>query len=79
MGAAEVASVRRHQGLPLYQAEPLSGGSKTDLLLAKAESVSDVGGVSAIPYLRKGKKTLHDSCDRGVRICEKQLYSYLSQ
>lgn len=79
MGAAEVASVRWHQGLPLYWAELLSAGSKTNLLLAKAESISDAGGACAIAYLRKGEKTRHDSCDRRVRICEKQLCNYLSR
>jgi len=53
---AEVASVRRHQGLSPCRAEPLSAGSKVDLLLAKAMPISNTGGTSAIAYLRKGKK-----------------------
>jgi len=31
-------------------------GSKTDLLLAKAEAISDSGSASGITYLRRGKK-----------------------
>ena len=55
-GAAGVVSVRRHQKLLPCRTEPVSAGSKMDLLLAKAEPISDAGGASVITYLRKGKK-----------------------
>ncbi|GAB0186353.1 acid sphingomyelinase-like phosphodiesterase 3b [Grus japonensis] len=32
-------------------------GSKTDLLLAKAEPISDGGSASGVMYLKRGKKT----------------------
>ena len=54
--ATRVASVRRHQKLLPCWTEPVPAGSKMDLLVAKAEPVSDVGSTSVIPYLRKGKK-----------------------
>ncbi|GAB0179150.1 acid sphingomyelinase-like phosphodiesterase 3b [Grus japonensis] len=50
----------------------MPAGSKMDLLLAKAESMSDSGSVSGIMYLRRGKKLLQNSSQRrGVRICER--------
>lgn len=55
-GAAEVASVTRHQKLLPCQAEPITAGSKTDLPLAKVEPISSAGGASVVKYLRKGKK-----------------------
>ncbi|KAK4816053.1 hypothetical protein QYF61_011061 [Mycteria americana] len=45
------------QKLPLYPTEPMPAGSKMDLLLAKAEPISDGGSASVITYLRRGKKT----------------------
>ena len=50
-----MTAVRRHQKLPPCQAEPVPASSKTDLPLAKAEPVSDVGSAFVITYLRKGK------------------------
>ena len=55
-GHAEVASVRRQQGLPPCQTESVPASSKMDPPLAKAEPISDAGGTSVITYLRKGKK-----------------------
>ncbi|PKU37044.1 hypothetical protein llap_12649 [Limosa lapponica baueri] len=44
-----------------------------DLLLAKAEPISDSGSASVITYLRKREKLLHNSSQkRGVRICERK-------
>lgn len=51
-----MTSVREHQDLPLCQTEPVPAGSKLDPLLAEAESISNVGSVSVITYLGKGKK-----------------------
>lgn len=56
VGAAGVASVRKHQELPLCQIEPVPAGSKTDLPLAKAEPISSVCGTSVIIGLRSGNK-----------------------
>lgn len=36
----------------LCQAEPVSAGSKTDLLFSKSEPLSDIGSASVITYLR---------------------------
>ncbi|GAB0207612.1 acid sphingomyelinase-like phosphodiesterase 3b [Grus japonensis] len=50
----------------------MPASSKTDLLLAKAEPISDSGSASGITYLRRGKKLLRKlQPERGVRICEK--------
>jgi len=51
-----VASVRRHKELPLYRTEPVPDCSKTDVSLAKAEIVGDVGSSSMKTYFSKGKK-----------------------
>ena len=51
-----MASVRTHQELPPCQSAPVPAGSKIDPPLPKAESISDVGSVSVITYLRKSKK-----------------------
>ena len=50
-----MASARRCQKLPLCPTEPMSAGSKTDPLLAKAEPISDGGSTSVITYLRREK------------------------
>jgi len=60
-GATVVASVRRYQKLPLHLTEPMTAGSKMDPLLTKVEPISDSGSTSVIPYLRRGKKPLHNS------------------
>ena len=52
--AAGVASVRRHQKLPPCETEPVPVGSRMDLLLPKAEPISDPGHAFATTYLRKG-------------------------
>lgn len=50
-----MVSERRCQKLPPCQTEPMPGGSKLDLLLAKAEPISDCGSVPGITLLRKGE------------------------
>lgn len=42
-------------------------GSKADPLLAKAEPISNIHDTSVVIDLRKGKKMLCSSCERGVR------------
>ena len=54
-GATGVASVRRCQKLPPCWTEPVPAGSKMDPPLAKAEPISNIGSISVITYLRKGK------------------------
>jgi len=61
--AAEVASVRRRQKLPLCPTEPVPAGSKMEPLLAKLELISDGGSTSVKTYVRMGKKT----CAAAVR------------
>lgn len=51
-----MASLRRHQKLLPRLTESVSDGTKTDLLLAKAETISDVGSISVIIYFKKHKK-----------------------
>ncbi|PKU30452.1 protein pxr1-like [Limosa lapponica baueri] len=56
------------------EASPMSGraNAKMDLLLAKAEPISDSGGTCVITYLRRGKKLLCNSSQKGgVRICRR--------
>jgi len=53
-----VPSVRRCQKLSLSPIEPVSASSKTDLLLAKAEPISDGGSTSVTTYIRGGEKNL---------------------
>lgn len=63
--------MRKYQRFPLCLIEPMPASSKSDLLLVKAKSISYSGSTSAITYLRRGKKLLHDtSWERGVRICD---------
>lgn len=50
-----MASVRRHQKLPLCPTETVRIGFNVDPLLAKAEPTRDVGSTSMTTYLRKGK------------------------
>jgi len=50
-----VASVRSWQKLLLCLIEPVPASSKMDLLMAKAEPISDGGSASGITYLRRGK------------------------
>ena len=52
-----MASVGSYQKLLLCLTEPVPAGSKTDLLLSKAELTSNDGSVSEITYLIMGKKT----------------------
>lgn len=49
-----MASIRRHQKVLFDRAMPVS--SKTESPLSKAETISDVSCISAITYLRMGKK-----------------------
>ena len=57
-GVIGVSSVRSCWKLPLCPTEPMPASSKTDLLLAKAEPISDSGSASVITYLRRKKKLL---------------------
>lgn len=67
-----MTAVRRNQGLPLKQTQPVPASSKMDSLLDKAELSRDVGSTSVEPYSRKSKKTLHDiNCEKGVRKCKR--------
>jgi len=54
-GATGVDSVRRCQKLPLHPPDPEPASSEMDLLLAKAEPVSNSGSASVITQLRRGK------------------------
>jgi len=54
-GATGVASVRRCYKLPLCWTKPVPAGSKKDLQLAKAESISGTGSISVVTCLRRGK------------------------
>lgn len=62
--------MRRCQKLPPMVDRAVPGSFK-DPPLTKAEPVNDIGSMSVITYLRKGKKPLHRSCDRKVRKYEK--------
>lgn len=53
-----MASGRRHQKLHPYQTDPLPAGSKIDSLLAKAEPISEAGGIPGKMYLRRGKSAV---------------------
>ncbi|XP_059725656.1 ceramide synthase 4-like isoform X6 [Haemorhous mexicanus] len=55
-GATEVASVRSCQNLPPYPAEPIPGGSKLNVPLAKAGPVRNGGNTSVIADLKRKKK-----------------------
>lgn len=48
-------------------------GSKADPLLAKAEPISNIHGMSVVIDLKRGKKMLCSSCERGMRKCEAVL------
>jgi len=56
VGAIEVASVRNCEKLPSCLISPVLPGSKMDLPLAKAKSISKGGSASGITYFRKGRK-----------------------
>ena len=47
-GAVEVASVRSCEKLPLCLMEPMPAGSRTDVLLAKVNPISDGGNTSVV-------------------------------
>lgn len=72
--ATGLASVIRYYKLSLCPMDPIPAGTKMDLLLAKAEPITDGGNTSGIKELRRGK-----SCSvqqqlrpvRGVRRCER--------
>ncbi|GAB0192075.1 acid sphingomyelinase-like phosphodiesterase 3b [Grus japonensis] len=49
----------------------MPASSKTNLLLAKAEPISDGGSASGITELRRGRKPLQLQPERGVRIHER--------
>lgn len=50
-----VDSIRRCWKLPMCPTESMPVNSKTDLVLAKAEPISDCGSASGITDLRRGK------------------------
>lgn len=52
-----VVSVRNCQKLPLYPAEPMPDGSKTDVSLPKAEPISDSGSATGNIF-KRGEKLL---------------------
>ncbi|KAK4823872.1 hypothetical protein QYF61_007628 [Mycteria americana] len=56
--AAGVVSVRRHQELPPHWTETIPAGSKTDLLLAKAEPMSDIGTACVIERVENAVQQL---------------------
>jgi len=64
-----VASVRSCQKLPPCPIEPVPASSEMDLLLAKAEPISDSGSASVITYLRRAKNPncVEIAAERGVR------------
>ena len=62
----------RHQELAPSWRETISAGSERDLPQDTAKPGSDAGGsASVVVYLRKGKKTVQQQLERGVRICER--------
>jgi len=48
--------VRSCKKLPPCLVEPVPASSKMDLVLDKAEPISDGGSASVITYLRRGRK-----------------------
>lgn len=67
-GAVGMASVGIDQGLPPCQAEPVSDGFKINLLLPKAEPISDAGRTSAITF-KKGYKLQHELFTVVICLC----------
>lgn len=61
-GAAAAASVRSCQRFPPCHAEPVHGGSKMDLLLAKAGTIRNDGNASVMTYLGRKKLLLRYNC-----------------
>jgi len=61
-GATRMGSMRSCWKLPLCFIEPMSAGSKTDLLLAKAEPINNGGSASGITELEEWKKTNNYNC-----------------
>jgi len=59
--------MRRCQKLIPCPIERVQAGSKTDLPLAKAEPINDRKSASVTTYLRRGKKLLDNSWNRGMR------------
>lgn len=55
MGATAVAPVRHCQKLPPCLTKQMSGGSRKDPVLAKAEPISPGGCTSGITDIRRGK------------------------
>jgi len=55
-GATGVASVRSCEKLPPCPTEPTPASSKMDLLLARAEPISDSSSASVRTHLRMGRK-----------------------
>lgn len=64
MAAGDVASVIGHQKLPPRLTEPVSAGPPVDLPLAKVEPIRNVGSVSVITYLRRGKNHCTTATER---------------
>jgi len=60
-----VASVRSCLKLPLCPTEPAPAGSKADLLLAKAEPISDGGSPLWDNVFQKGEKSCVTAIEEG--------------
>ncbi|PKU44165.1 protein pxr1-like [Limosa lapponica baueri] len=59
----------------------MPAGSKTDLLLAKTEPISNGGTTSVVTYLRRGGARGGTCCgtppwDRGLKICKRNNSAY---
>jgi len=70
--------VRICQKVPLCPTEPRPASSKMDLLLAKAEPISNGGSTSVIAYFRKGKNLLGNSSSsqkRGLRRFDRNNFA----
>lgn len=63
--------MRGCQKLLPCQTEPMSAGSKTDPLLAKAQHINDGGSATGIMYLRRRRKISGQLHLGGVKIREK--------
>jgi len=68
-GATGVASVRSCWKLSLCPTEPVPASSKLDLLLAKAEPISDSGSTSGVTHLRR-KKEKKKTCVTAIEAGE---------
>lgn len=64
-GVTGVKSVSRNHKLSPCPTEPVSAGSKADLPLAKVEPINNVGSVSVIMCLRRGKNAVQQWLKEG--------------